>query len=297
MADTLFAPCKINLYLEVLGKRAEDGYHELVMVMVPLELGDELTFERSERVGIELTCDDPRVPTGDTNLVHKAAREFEKERGRDRIGFGLKCRIAKRSPVAGGVGGGSSDAAAALLAMNRLEGEPLDAGALHRAAARVGADVPFFLNPRPSLIEGVGDIVHPLDGVPALPVLLVNPGKPLATPAVYKGLARPAEPRPALLARKTPERLQKLADGLRRDPVSILRNDLEPVSIGILPEIAEIKVRILDAGARAALMSGSGPTVFGIFDSDRAVRAAVAALKAPPAWTVHPTRTVGSCDR
>jgi len=292
---TLFAPCKINLYLEICGKRAEDGYHELVMVMVPTETGDELTMSLTEGRGVAITCDHPGVPTDESNLVHKAAREFEKQRGNLTVTFGLKCHIRKKSPVAGGVGGGSSDAASALLGMNELLGRPLNEMQIFEAAIRVGADVPFFLDAGPSLVEGIGDELSVIEGMPSYPVLLVNPGKPLGTADVYRGLGRAPEPRGAILARKNRKEIGRMTRGLCEDPAKWLRNDLEPVSLKLLPEIGEIKQALLDAGAAASMMSGSGPTVFGLFADDDGVRTAYEKLsKAHPSWALYPTRTAPS---
>lgn len=292
---TLFAPCKINLYLEVLGKRSEDGYHELVMVMVPTETGDEITLSLTETRGVEITCSHPGVPVDSSNLVHKAVREFERQRGSAEITLGVRCDIRKHSPVAGGVGGGSSDAASALMGVNELLGRPLNEQQLFEAAARVGADVPFFLDAGPSLVEGVGDELTPIAGMPPFPVLLVNPGKPLGTAEVYRGLGLQPEPRAQIVARKDRKKIAAMTRGMCTDPAAWLRNDLERVSIPLLPEIAVIRKALLDAGARAAMMSGSGPTVFGLFDSDDGVRSAHEALgRTHPGWALYPTRTAGS---
>ncbi len=297
---TLFAPCKINLYLEVAGKRVEDNYHELVMVMVPTETGDEITVALKEPGhhhggNIEIRCDHPGVPLDESNLVHKAVREFEKQRGNSTITFGLRIIIQKHSPVAGGVGGGSSDAASVLLGVNELLGRPLNEQQLFEAAARVGADVPFFLDAGPSLVEGVGDELSPIAGMPPYPILLVNPGKPLGTADVYRGLGFKPEPRAQIVARKDRKRIANMARGMCADPAAWLRNDMERVSIALMPEIGEIKKALLGAGARASMMSGSGPTVFGLFETDAHVRAAYEQLsQAHPGWALYPTRTQAS---
>lgn len=291
-STTLFAPCKVNFYLEVAGKRAEDGYHELVMVMVPVETGDDISVSLEGPPGVRITCDHPDVPTDERNLVHKAVREFEKIRGNPMITLGVSISIRKRAPVAGGVGGGSSDAASVLAAINDLAGRPLQDIQLHEAALSVGADVPFFLDPGPALVEGIGDELTPIEGMPAIPLLLVNPAKPLGTADVYRSLGLQPEPRPAILARKDRKRIGNMVRGMSTDPAAWLRNDLERASIPLLPEIGEIKMALTAAGARAALMSGSGPTVFGLFDTDAAVRAASGKLrKEHPGWLLYPTRT------
>ena len=175
-------PAKVNLYLRVVGRRP-DGYHEVVTVMQPLTLADTLTVTLAG-AGISLRCDRPDLPQGEENLVWRAARQFQEETG---LTSGVRLRLSKRIPVAAGLGGGSSDAAGTLLALNELAGKPLPPGDLHRLASRLGADVPFFLAREPAVGRGTGTQLSPVTLLPYW-YLLVNPGVPLSTRWVYENL-------------------------------------------------------------------------------------------------------------
>jgi 4-diphosphocytidyl-2-C-methyl-D-erythritol kinase len=190
--------------------------------------------------------------------------------------------IAKRIPSGAGLGGGSSDAATALAVLNRRFGTPLDRCGLMRLGARIGADVPFFLYGRPALAQGIGDRLSPYGGLTPLALLLVFPGRPLATAAVYKNLRFG-------LTKK--EKLNK--DSTFRDrifkPERDLFNDLEPPAMAMEPEIAVVKTALLRHGARGALMSGSGSSVFGIFKDPTAARRAKHRLGRRNGWIVMET--------
>src|SRR2546423_1828880 len=150
--------CKVNLLLNILGRRP-DGFHELETVMHPVNLFDTLTFSRKPR-GIELTCSDPALPADSTNLVHRAASAFFEKA---RISEGVAIRLEKKIPMAAGLGGGSSNAATTLLALNELFEHPLKPGELHDIAAALGSDIPFFLQSKPALASGRGEKIQPLD--------------------------------------------------------------------------------------------------------------------------------------
>ena len=253
-------PAKVNLYLKVLGRRP-DGYHEMVTVMQPLTLADELLVSRAAG-GVSLICDHPGLPQGPENLVWRAAQLFF-----DALGTypGVHLTLNKHIPVAGGLGGGSSDAAGTLLALNTLLGHPLDQGQLHGLAARLGADVPFFLGTGPAVARGVGDRLSPLK-LPPYWYILANPGLTLSTRWVYENLVlAELEGREVL----DPSRLDP------GEPALWVHNDLETVSLKHYPEIQGLLDLLQQVGARARGMSGSGPTVFGIFaDRDSAWEAA-----------------------
>jgi 4-diphosphocytidyl-2-C-methyl-D-erythritol kinase len=187
----VLCPAKVNLYLRVVGRRP-DGYHELVTVMQPLTLADVLTVILAGQ-DISLECDHPELPPGEENLVWRAARQFQAETGQKP---GVRLTLRKRIPVAAGLGGGSSDAAGTLWALNELAGKPLEPARLHRLAGRLGADVPFFLRRAPAVGRGTGT---QLSAVTLLPYwyLLLNPGVPLSTRWVYENLDLAGLPGPS----------------------------------------------------------------------------------------------------
>lgn len=262
---TISAPAKINLFLKVLGRRP-DGYHELESVMQKLALADELTLCRRDE-GIFLECSDPALPRDEGNLVWRAARLFLDQTG---TAGGVGIILKKRVPVAAGLGGGSSDAAAVLVAMNRLFGAGLNEDRLADLGVKLGADVPFFVRPAPAaLARGIGEKLTPMVGLTSGHLLLVNPAFAVSTRWVYENLALTSGGNPYILA---PESgvlpngnfgLESLDFRVAPSPCFI--NDLETVTIGRHPVIGEIKQALLDFGARIALMSGSGPSVFGYF--------------------------------
>jgi 4-diphosphocytidyl-2-C-methyl-D-erythritol kinase len=264
----LLCPAKVNLYLKVLGRRP-DGYHELVTVMQPLSLADELAIVPSGP-GIALECDRPEVPRGRENLVWRAALEFERETGRE---VGAHITLKKRIPVAAGLGGGSSDAAGTLRGLNRLAGEPLDGDRLHHLATRLGADVPFFLCGGPAVGRGIGTELTPV-ALPSYWYLLLNPGVPLSTRWVYENLDL--------------DRLRGFAAMEAWDPEHPERwvhNDLETVALTRFPELAEILVQLKQLKAWAQGISGSGPTIFGLFATQAAARTAAQEIKRTfPGW-------------
>jgi len=259
MAESIrvLCPAKVNLYLRVLGRRP-DGYHEVVTVMQPLSLADELTAAAGGR-GISLECDHPDLPRGEANLVWQAALKFGEAVGRP---MGVRFRLRKRIPLAAGLGGGSSDAAGALLALNALSGKPLPQDRLHELAGLLGADVPFFLGRGPAVGRGIGTRLSPLP-LPPYCYLLLNPGLPLSTRWVYENLD-----------------LGQLTAGPERDtwnaeqPERWVINDLATVACKRFPELKDLLARLKQLGARAQGLSGSGPTIFGLFPTLEAAREA-----------------------
>ena len=276
---SLLAPAKVNFRLDVLRKRP-DGYHDLRMIMQRVGLYDELHLAVTDTPGISLTCPGSHdIPIDDRNLAGKAARTILAAAGCD---CGVRITLRKNIPIAAGLGGGSSDAAAVLMGLNDLLGLGFSDERLRELARPLGADVPFFVFREPALAEGIGDRLTPLAGIPRLWLLLVNPGFGISTAWVYGNLGLTTDK----VVAKLPF-LYKSADDVCR----ILANDLETVALASYPLIGEIKKRLVAAGAAGALMSGSGATVFGIFPDEASAHAGLARFNAPPEWftAVAPT--------
>lgn len=265
----LLAPAKLNLGLRVLARRP-DGYHEIETLLVPLRLFDRLELSAGHRPGITLDVDTPAVPDGRENLAVRAAEGVCTYLGREPR---LHIRLEKRIPVAAGLGGGSSDAAAAIYGTERLLGERLPPGERAALALRLGADVPFFLDPRPALARGVGELLEPLTDVPEMTWLLVAFDFPVSTADVYRAVAgeltlpRQGSSIAALLG----------PSGIRSSPP----NDLETITARLHPEIRGVRRMLERAGARVTGMSGSGPTVYGRFGDERAAESAARSLELP----------------
>jgi len=261
MTLTRQSPCKVNLLLNVLGKRA-DGFHELETVMQPVPVCDELQFTR-EGQSIELTCNHPSLPVDSTNLVYRAAAAFLQAARRSE---GVRIHLEKRLPLAAGLGGGSGNAACTLLGLNELFSEPLTARQLEDIAAVLGSDVPFFLQNQPALATSRGERITPLDFFPALRgvfILLIHPGFGIATAWAYQALARHPE---ALNGR--PGRAQELVSLLQSGDLAAAAdefyNSLEAPALNKYPLLALVQEFLKANGAAAALMSGSGSTTFAL---------------------------------
>lgn len=271
---TIIAPAKINLYLKVLGRRP-DGYHDLESVMQKLVLADQLSLRRQNGT-ISLTCSDPALPAGEDNLVWRAARLFLDHTGTP---GGVRIHLEKRIPVAAGLGGGSSDAAAVLVGLNRLFAAGLSEEQLAGLGLKLGADVPFFVRPAAAaLARGIGERLSPVAGLTSGHLLLVNPGFAVSTRWVYENLALTSGGNPYILAPESGPLTNGNSGPAALDfhvaPSSCFVNDLEAVTINRHPVIGEIKQALLDFGARIALMSGSGPTVFAYFHRGSETQAA-----------------------
>lgn len=264
------AYAKINLGLDVLRKR-EDGYHEVRMVMQSIGLCDELHIQKAEQ-GILIKTDAQEIPTGEGNLIYKAARLLMEEYP---IYGGVVVQLKKRIPVAAGLAGGSTDAAAAIRGMNRLFELGMDTQAMCRLGAKIGADVPYCILGGTALAEGVGEQLTPLPDAPGAIVLLAKPDFGVSTAEVYGKLQ-------ADRLKVHPD-----IDGMTR---AVLKNDLsgitermgnvlETVTIPAYPKIEQIKTFMKEHGATEALMSGSGPTVFGIYTDQKKAAAAYLEMK------------------
>jgi 4-diphosphocytidyl-2-C-methyl-D-erythritol kinase len=259
---------KVNLVLEVLGKR-DDGYHEIATVMQAVDLFDRLTVEGAE--GLTLECTDPSLPTDGRNLIVRAARMLAEAAG---VGRGARITLDKRIPVAAGLGGGSSDAAATLWALNRLWGLRWSRARLGGIAERLGMDVPFFLGTGRAVATGRGERLTPLPGAGGYALVLVNPNVPLATREVYGRV--PAGWTAEL--RSTPRMVEALRTRSPRTVAGALANSLEAMVEPVVPAVRQMKSALLAAGALGAVMSGSGPTVFGVarsLDHARQIRGRV----------------------
>ncbi|MBN1473425.1 MAG: 4-(cytidine 5'-diphospho)-2-C-methyl-D-erythritol kinase [Syntrophaceae bacterium] len=256
------APAKINLFLHVLGKRG-DGYHEIFSLMQKISIFDELSFAPLAR-GIHLKCSDPELPTDENNLVFRAAERIFSYTD---YHSGIKITLNKKIPLTAGLGGGSSDAAATLLALNELCSFGLTKKELMQLGSKLGADVPFFIFGTSAFASGVGDKLKTCKNLPKIHLVLINPLFPLSTKAVYSNLN----------LRLTSEKINYSIPRLLTlgDVIRELHNDLEEVSLKMHPELGDLKQILLRHGALGALMSGSGPTVFGIFSDEKAARNAL----------------------
>ena len=284
----LKAMAKINLGLDVLGKR-EDGYHEVRMIMQTIRMYDILDIRKTKRPGIVLTTNLPFIPTDSRNLVYKAAEmlmeEFEIEEG-------LSIKLRKFIPVAAGMAGGSSDAAAAFVGVNRMFHLGLTEEQLMERAVKVGADVPYCIMRGTALSEGIGEILTELPAPPQCHLVIAKPQISVSTKAVY-GKLRVNE----LASEEHPD-IDGMLECLRtKDLKGIcdrLENVLETVTIKEYPIIEEVKKHLMDQGAMGALMSGSGPTIFAIFQDKKTADNALKSLRSiediKQAYVVRPIR-------
>lgn len=288
------APAKVNLFLKITGRRS-DGYHTLETLMQKVDLYDTLDISR-RRTGVELHCSDDELPVNRDNLVYRAAEVFlettaDRLTGRD---TGVTITLHKRIPIAAGLGGGSSDAAAVLRGMRHLF--DVDCSQIEMAAMGlgIGADVPFFLHASPACwATGIGERLLPAVGLNDMALVLVNPGFAVSTRWAYQNFAL-TKPKKIfnLCNSQSPaveeDRLCPFTD--RGIASSELFNDLEKVTAGKHKEIAALKEQLLAGGAEAALMSGSGPTVFGLFTKPDRAKCCWAQLKKihTQTYMVHP---------
>ena len=258
------SPCKVNLLLNILGKRA-DGFHELETVMQPVNLCDGLTFERGG-TGLQLSCSHPELPVDSKNLVHRAAEKFLKAAD---VAGGVKIRLEKKIPLAAGLGGGSGNAATTLLALNELFDQPLSGAKLRELAASLGSDIPFFLQDKPALATGRGEKIQPFESFPGLrgkAFLLIHPGFGISTPWAYQNLARFPE---ALngKAGRAKDLISKLQRNNWPGVADAFYNSLEAPAFDKFPVLALYQEFLRENGALAVLMSGSGSTTFAICEN------------------------------
>ncbi len=261
---------KINLALDITGKR-EDGYHLVKMILQTVDLYDQITVERLED-GIVLTCDDPRVPTDEKNLAYKAARLMIQTFD---LSAGVKIHIEKKIPMQGGMGGGSTDAAAVILAVNELFDLHADLDLLDKLAVTLGADVPFCLRKGTYLAEGIGEKLTALPNAPHGYLVLIVPSFGISTVWAY---ARADEMvdliHPDITGMVKAIEKQDLAE-----MAAGMGNVLEQVAILEHPEIQNVKEQLLQHGALGAMMTGSGSVIFGIFDDQKKADLCFEAIK------------------
>ncbi len=279
---TVRAFAKINLDLRI-GGLLPDGYHDVRTVLQSIRLHDRVTFVR-RRGPFVITCETPGVPVDQRNLVWKAAALLQRSvRRRDSLPSGVTVHLDKGIPSEAGLGGGSSDAAATLLALTRLWELDLDLPSLLRLAAQLGADVPFFLAGGTALGTGRGDDVSPLTEAPPTDVVVVKPPFGVPTADAYRWLDDDGPGRPVRTVRRLPPTWPAWAVGVR--------NDLEAPVARRHPDIRRLVARLLRLGADYAAMSGSGSAIFGLFPDARTAAAAHGAL-ADRGWRAWQTRTV-----
>ncbi|HBB17220.1 MAG TPA: 4-(cytidine 5'-diphospho)-2-C-methyl-D-erythritol kinase [Syntrophus sp. (in: bacteria)] len=258
---TKASPAKVNLYLRVL-RRREDGYHDILSLIQQISLCDEMTFA-PRAGGIVIRCPDSLLPEDEGNIVYRAAASFF---SRIPAPPGIEITIRKKIPIAAGLGGGSSNAATTLMALNEISGSPLTRDEMLEMGAKLGADVPFFIFGNRAWASGIGDRFTEAAPLPPLWFVLINPGFAVSTKQVYQKLN--LELTNGRIKYSIPRFCT--VDHLNRG----LTNDLEKVTMRLHPVLERIKALLIGSGAGGALMSGSGPTVFGVFgDEESALRA------------------------
>ena len=286
------APGKVNLILRVLDRRP-DGFHNIWSVMHAFELADTVAVELNGQSGIRLTCEGANLPTDSSNLAYRAA---ERVLARVRRRKGLRLHVRKRLPVAAGLGGGSSNAAATIQAMAVLLDTGWSRTEMAQLGQEVGSDVPFFFYGPTALVEGRGEQVTPLQLEADRWLLLVNPGIAISTAWAYERLAAVRTGQ----AMRVPGRLPRLAvdhgaEGPQlmkwHDLLPLVENDFAPVMEREYPVLREIRELLLMRDAQAAVLSGSGATVFGVFGEERPARIAAEGLDRRPGWKVWVPRT------
>ena len=268
---SLKALAKINLGLDVV-RRREDGYHEVRMIMQTIHLFDRVNIEKTSEPGIRIKTNLSYLPVNENNLIYKAGRllmdEFD-------ITEGVSVDLDKRIPVAAGMAGGSTDAAAMLYGMNKMFGLGLSMQELKDRGVKIGADVPYCLMRGTALAEGIGEKLKSLPPMIKCPVLIAKPQISVSTKFVYENLKLDGKANP-------PDIDQLIKDIKAKDLQGVcdhMGNILETVTIPNYPIIAEIKKNMLENGATGAMMSGSGPTVFGLFDDAEKAKQAYKAMK------------------
>jgi 4-diphosphocytidyl-2-C-methyl-D-erythritol kinase len=268
----ILSPAKINLFLQVTGKRP-DGYHGLFTLMCCVDLCDTIVLQFGLK-NIRIESSNSQIPLDDTNLAHRAAAVFFKALN---VNDGLKIFIDKSIPVAAGLGGGSSNAASVLKGLNQHYGYPFSRNELMSMALGLGADVPFFLFGKPALASGIGEKLEPYPGSLPFHIVVVYPGFEVSTREVFQNLN--------LGLTKCEKKFKELFSiKIGFDPGLHLCNDLEIVTASEYPVITSIKEQLLIRGALGALMSGSGPTVFGLFSDPGTAARAKQALAENSRW-------------
>ena len=280
----IWAPAKINLFLEVLGKRP-DGYHAIETLMVPIALFDVLRFAPAH-AAVELTCDYPGLSVGSDNLVLRAAQLLRERTG---CGLGAKIHLVKRIPLMAGLAGGSTDAAATLIALNQLWNLGQSPQALAELAGELGSDIAFFLNPGAAWCTGRGEITRPASSPKSLDLVLILPPFGCSTPSVYRQVRVPDRPTQGDTI------LAALANGDIEGVGRSLHNRLQPAAEIVAPKLAELIRRIETHRPAGVLMSGSGSTLFALGRDRNDARRLARMLRADPELNdcrIQPTRSL-----
>lgn len=278
----LLAPAKINLSLDILGRRPEDGYHNLRMVMQSISLYDSVSLEPAPKAGMEVCCSEDSVPCNEKNTVVRVANAFFRETGIQHQG--LLFRIEKEIPQQAGLGGGSADAAAALKLLNEKYCTGLSLQDLQQIGLHAGADIPFCLQGGTALVEGIGEKVQPLPGMPPCQIVVCRPSAGISTKEAYEAFDRAG-----ILASQYSEKvLDGLNHGSLKQVAANLGNAFEQVSLP--QEIHTIEHIMLQFGAAGACMTGSGSAVFGLFRELESAKACRTSLggKYPFAFLCRP---------
>ncbi len=259
------AYAKVNLGLDVL-RRLENGYHQVKMIMQSIGLHDELTLEKAQS-GISITTDAAGLSTGEDNLIWRAAKLMQDKYG----AFGIRIHLCKNIPIAAGMAGGSTDAAAVMKGINHLYGLGISLSRLMEDGVSIGADVPYCILGGTALAEGIGERLTPLPPLPLCHILIAKPDISVSTKDVYQHLdAEGIQSHPDIDSMAAALRAGRL-DGV----LNCMENVLETVTVPAHPVIDRIKIRMRELGAANSLMSGSGPTVFGIFQEEDRAQAAL----------------------
>ena len=276
---------KINWTLRVAGRRP-DGYHEVATVLQSVSLCDELIFEVREDNAISLTCNDPSIPTDNSNLVFRAARALSDQHG-------ANITLLKKIPAKGGLGGGSSNAAVTLLALNHLWKTGLEESDLRQIGSALGADVPFFITGGTAVAKGIGTELEEVRDFPKQYLIIITPNASVSTATAYASLnAR---------SLTTSDSVSILSSSFT-EPFSgdsshwPLHNDFEGVIFEIEPEIGRAKLALVNAGARATLLAGSGSSVFGIFSGEAARDQALKLVRCEAGWRVFACHTLSRSE-
>ena len=280
----LLSPAKVNLRLEVLRRRG-DGYHEIRTILQRISLSDRLRISLKREKGISVITDSPRLPIDEGNLAYRAASSLLEEA---EASVGVEVHIQKRIPISSGLGGGSSNAASTLMGLNRILKLNFSKGRLMEIGARIGADIPFFMLERTAMATGIGEKLEPLEIRPSIWLVLVNPGWEVSTRWAYEELNFKLTKRPIHI--KLPQFFSDIGQ-----VAHILHNDLERVTIAAYPEIDGMKAELLSQGAVGSLMTGSGPTVFGLFPHNNEAESAYRTLNAKYGerrWTVYQAKCI-----
>lgn len=276
----LRSPGKVNFRLEVLKKRP-DGYHDLRMLNSMISIYDDIELETIEK-GVEVICEnDPGVPDGEENIVYKACKEIMAYSNKN---IGMRIKIKKNVPSASGLGGGSSNAASVISGINSMLKINLSQEKLIKIGLRFGADIPFFLYGAAAIAEGVGESLTKVKKLPKTPLIVVSPTQGISTKTVYETFERQKNGSSFITGRQQEDFKDYVVDlpdeyATKKSLVKFLHNDLEPVTSKQIPLVNEIKDELIKEGALAAQMTGSGPSVFGIFQDKATAEEAASRLE------------------